>query len=152
MLILLDIDGVMVPASSWKRPEILGDGFPAFSPKAVKALQKFIFATSADILLTTSHKSKYTIEEWIEIFKRRGINLNSITALPENTEYLTRKDEIINWVNSMITLPYFVIIDDDKSLNALPLPIKERLIQTSGSVGLTEDLINEAIDKFSVKV
>lgn len=27
MLILLDIDGVMVPANSWKRPEFLADGF-----------------------------------------------------------------------------------------------------------------------------
>jgi hypothetical protein len=27
MLILLDIDGVMTSANSWKRPELLSDGF-----------------------------------------------------------------------------------------------------------------------------
>ena len=64
MLILLDIDGVMVPAKSWKRPEFLNDGFFAFSSDATSALQKIISETSADILLTTSHKSKYTIQEW----------------------------------------------------------------------------------------
>ena len=31
MIILLDIDGVMVAGNSWKKPEFLSDGFPAFS-------------------------------------------------------------------------------------------------------------------------
>ena len=31
MLVLLDIDGVMVPANSWKKPEFMDDGFPMFN-------------------------------------------------------------------------------------------------------------------------
>ncbi|WP_218146412.1 HAD domain-containing protein [Parapedobacter indicus] len=46
----------MVPANSWRRPEILDDGFPAFSPNATKALQRIIDSTGARIVLTTSHK------------------------------------------------------------------------------------------------
>jgi hypothetical protein len=42
MLLFLDIDGVMVPAKSWKNPELLNDGFPAFSSKASNALQHLI--------------------------------------------------------------------------------------------------------------
>lgn len=145
MLILLDIDGVMVPANSWKKPEFLNDGFPVFENRAVLALQKIIFETSADILLTTSHKSKYTIEEWRNIFTLRGVKPNKIEALPENLEYLTRKEEIMNWVNSQNNFSEFIIIDDDKSLNGLPSFIKDRLIQTSGSIGLTDELANEAL-------
>ena len=38
-----------------------------------------------------------------------------------------------------------VIIDDDKMLNGLPESIKRNLILTSSSVGLTDDLADEAI-------
>ena len=31
MLVFLDIDGVMAPAKSWQRPDILEDGFVDFS-------------------------------------------------------------------------------------------------------------------------
>jgi hypothetical protein len=41
-----------------------------------------------------------------------------------------------------------MIIDDDKSLNALPEFLKDKLIQTSASVGLTNYLAMEAINKF----
>ena len=91
MLILLDIDGVMVTGNSWKRPEFLNDGFPAFSNRASSALQKMISETSADILLTTSHKSNYSIDEWKNIFNLRGIKIRNIYSLPENKTYLSRK-------------------------------------------------------------
>ena len=96
MLILLDIDGVMVTGNSWKRPEFLNDGFPAFSNRASSALQKMISETSADILLTTSHKSNYSIDEWKNIFNLRGIKIRNIYSLPENKTYLSRKEEIMN--------------------------------------------------------
>lgn len=145
MLILLDIDGVMVPAKSWKRPEFLKDGFFAFSSEATNALQKIISETSADILLTTSHKSKYTIEEWKNIFNLRGINVKNIYSLPENISFLNRKDEIMKWVNTSLDLPEFIIIDDDKSLNSLPSIIKNKLVQTSASIGLTTNLAIETL-------
>jgi hypothetical protein len=146
MLILLDIDGVMVPGNSWKKPEFLDDGFPAFSNRASSALQKIISETSADILLTTSHKSNYSIEEWITIFNLRGIKIKNIYSLPENKAHLSRKEEIMNWITSSNELPDFIIIDDDKSLNGLPKFVKNKLIQTNASIGLTIDLINEALE------
>lgn len=147
MLILLDIDGVMVPANSWRRPEFLNDGFPVFSNGATKALQRLISETSADILLTTSHKSKYSVNEWKNIFDLRGITTNNITSLSENTLNLNRREEIMHWVNIQETLPNFIIIDDDKTLNGLPEFVKDNLLQTSGSIGLTEYLVDEILEK-----
>lgn len=144
MLILLDIDGVMVPANPWKRPEFLGDGFPAFSPKAVAALNRLL-SGGAEIVLTTSHKAKYSIPQWKEIFKLRGVNVDIISALPENTTYLNRKEEILNWIATQAGLSDFIIIDDDKSLNGLPAHIKENLVQTSGAIGLTQELLDETM-------
>ena len=147
MLLYLDIDGVMVPANSWRKLEILEDGFPEFSSKAVRALDRIISSSSADIVLTTSHKHNYTLKEWNAIFKRRDITVNKITRLPENTNHLNRKEELIRWFTAKHLGEKFIIIDDDKSLNALPEFLKNKLIQTSASVGLTDYLADEALDK-----
>ena len=83
MLFFLDIDGVMVPAKGWKSPEFLNDGFPAFSSKATYTLQNLL-SEEDTVMLTTSHKSKFSLEEWRSIFKNRGISIKKIKSLPEN--------------------------------------------------------------------
>ncbi|MBU3715129.1 MAG: hypothetical protein FGM46_09325 [Ferruginibacter sp.] len=137
MLLFLDIDGVMVPAMGWKSPDFLNDGFPAFSKKAVNSLQK-ILSEDDTIILTTSHKSKYSIDEWKNIFKKREVKIEKIKLLPENVNHASRKDEIMNWLNENIINEEFIIIDDDHSLNELPEYLKNHLIQTSSLIGLTE--------------
>ncbi len=138
MLFFLDIDGVMVPAKGWKSPEFLNDGFSAFSSKATRALQSLI-SEEVTIVLTTSHKSKFSNEEWKNIFRNRGINIENIKLLPENFNNLSRKDEIVNWFNVNNVKEDFVIIDDDKSLNDLPDFLKKNFVQISPYVGLTEE-------------
>ncbi len=138
MLFFLDIDGVMVPAKGWKSPEFLNDGFPAFSNKAVRALQNLI-SKEVTVILTTSHKAKFSNEEWKNIFRNRSINIEKIKSLPENFNNLSRKDEIVNWFNVNNVKEEFVIIDDDKSLNDLPDFLKKNFVQTSPQIGLTEE-------------
>ncbi|MFN6074673.1 MAG: HAD domain-containing protein [Fluviicola sp.] len=147
MLIYLDIDGVMVSADSWKRPEILVDGFMDFKPKAVCALNRIIADTSAKIVLTTSHKHLYSLTEWKKIFEKRNIQVSEITRLPENKNHSSRKQELLDWFNVNGITEDFIIIDDDKSLNELPEFLKCKLIQTYGSIGLTDSLAEEAINK-----
>ena len=138
MILFLDIDGVMVPAKAWKSPEFLNDGFPAFSSKAISTLQHLI-SDDVTVMLTSSHKSKFSIEEWKSIFKNRGINIEKIKVLSENFNNLNRKDEILNWFDLNNDHEDFIIIDDDKSLNELPVFFKARLVQTSPYIGLTEE-------------
>jgi hypothetical protein len=145
MLILLDIDGVMVPTTTWKPTEILSDGFANFSIRAINSLQTIIKSTGATILLTTSHKSRYSISDWEKIFRLRGIDA-SIDVLGSNEENLNRKGEILRWFTSSNISESFVIIDDDKSLNGLPDYIKDKAIITSGTVGLTNEQAIEAIE------
>lgn len=147
MLIFLDIDGVMVPAKSWESPRLLSDGFPEFSTKAVRVLQNLI-SDDVTVMLTTSHKSRFNIQEWKEVFQRRGITVNNLKSLDESNFGVSRKDEILNWVNLNTINDDFVIIDDDKSLNALPQFLKDNLILTSSMVGLTDshfDIIKSKI-------
>lgn len=139
MLILLDIDGVMLSASSWKPVERLDDGFSNFSHRAVSSLQRIILETGASIVLTTSHKSTYSLYQWHNIFKKRGINVSIVGKLDDNTTFLSRKEEILNWQLKNKGINNYVIIDDDKSLNGLPINIKEKVVLTSPMVGLTND-------------
>jgi hypothetical protein len=138
MLIFLDIDGVMVPAKSWKSPEMLEDGFPAFSFTATHALRQLI-SNNVTIMLTTSHKSNFTIQEWMTIFKNRGIDIPVLRTLPENKTMISRKDEILRWFNQHPNEEDFLIIDDDSSLNDLPSNLKKYLIQPSPLIGLSEE-------------
>lgn len=149
MLLFLDIDGVMVPAKGWKNPEFLNDGFPAFSSKATSTLQRLISET-VTVMLTTSHKANFSIEEWKNIFNSRGVNIEKIKSLPKNSNSISRKDEIVNWFKNNKTDEDFIIIDDDKSLNELPDFLKKFLIQTSPYIGLTEEhleTINSILNK-----
>ncbi len=138
MLIFLDIDGVMVPAKSWKSPELHNDGFAVFSNKATYVLQS-LMAEDTAVMLTTSHKGNFTIEEWKSIFKNRGINIKNLGCLPANVNNYTRRDELVNWFNTNNVNEDFIIIDDDNSLNELPGYWKEHLLQTSPYIGLTEE-------------
>jgi hypothetical protein len=146
MLILLDIDGVLVPANSWKKPEFMEDGFPVFNLKSVNALQRIISTTNASVLLTTSHKTKYNISQWKDLLKSRGINPKKIHRLNTDSLQMSRKDEILEWYSERhLPNEEFVIIDDDKMLNDLPDYLKRNLVLTSPSVGLTDDLADDAI-------
>lgn len=138
MVILLDIDGVMVPAQGWRRPEILNDGFPAFSKRATHALQE-LMRENTTIILTTSHKGNYSIEEWKHIFGLRGIAVQNISTLPVNNRHLSRRMEIEEWHGGSMLQDELLIIDDDPSLNELPPYLKQRVVKTSSSVGLTEE-------------
>jgi two-component SAPR family response regulator len=146
MLILLDIDGVLVPANSWEKPEFMEDGFPIFNLNSVKALQRIISETNASVLLTTSHKTKYNVSQWKNLLQSRGINPKKVRRLTTNSLQISRKDEILEWYNKKhMPNENFVIIDDDKMLNSLPENLKGNLVLTSSSVGLTNDLADEAI-------
>ena len=151
MTIFLDIDGVLIPAKSWETPVLLRDGFPDFTASSVSVLRKII-SHSTKVVLTSSHRSRFSLEEWRQIFKIRGIQLSYIERLDDNQEGVSRREEMLNWFNRNHSINDFIIIDDDSSLNDLPSDFKNRLISTSSFIGLTEnhlnlitDLINDAV-------
>lgn len=135
MVILLDIDGVMIPAPSWKVMENMEDGFPMFSQYSVDALNK-ILTPDSTIILTTSHRLRFSIKQWIDIFKTRGVNVEKILCLETYHDFPSRKIEIERWFDHNDD-PNFMIIDDDTRLNALSSTLKQKLILTSPLIGLT---------------
>jgi len=136
MFVLLDIDGVMVPAQSWAQPRMLSDGFAAFSPAAVQVLQQ-LMTDDTVLVLTTSHKSRYDIATWKNLFEARGLcvpELQMLDTLPWGT---SRKEEILHWLDQHPASAPYLILDDDPSLHGLPDEVRAHLLMPSPTVGLT---------------
>jgi hypothetical protein len=138
--ILLDFDGVMVRSQPWKKIELHEDGFYSFDRSAIDNLKRIILETGSTITLTTSHKKKFTLEEWRDIFKRRGLNVD-IFMVDESDK---RIDEINNWYQKNQNID-FVILDDDKTLMDLPDKIKSRLVSIDSGIGLNKEKTEIAI-------
>lgn len=151
MIVFLDIDGVMVHANPHRPVELDADGFYKFNDVAVKILQSTIYFTKDQIVLSSSHRYRYSIAEWKEIFGRRGLNFKFLSILdivrrgPKvqdsvgQSDRISRKAEIFGWIAAnKVSEQDVVIIDDDKSLNDLPKELKERLVLTNPYNGLIE--------------
>lgn len=133
----------MLPSVGWKTFENLKDNFPAFTPKAVEALNVLISKyEKTTVVLTTSHRHRFSFQEWKEIFKNRGIKIDKIGCLESNDLFKSRKEEILNWFNTYDVFEEFIIIDDDTSLHGLSNEAKKRLVITSPMIGLTVEHIN----------
>jgi len=139
MKIFLDIDGVMVHANPQKKVDMAQDGFYQFNTIAVSVLNEIIGKVKkVELILSTSHRFRFPLLEWVEIFKRRKIHADTISILDLSQEKrLTRKTEIEHWMDKCKYRPEeVIIIDDDKSLNGLPQNLKDRLVLTNPYIGL----------------
>lgn len=141
MKFFLDIDGVMVHANPHRQVELEEDGFYKFNSLAVQILSSVIRKTQDELILSTSHRHRYDIEKWKEIFESRGIQAKFISIIEfDHLPKVTRKSEIQHWIfQNHYESDEVVIIDDDKSLNDLPNYLKERLVLTNSYVGLNNE-------------
>jgi hypothetical protein len=149
VIILLDIDGVLVTTPSWKAAELLDDGFLKFNERASGNLARIVEETKADIVLTTTHRISYSIEEWKVLLNARGIypnfisKLNNVTTL---TGMASRAIEIKEWIDNYAMNRKFVIIDDDLSINDLPGSIKEKCVLTKPLIGLDDEATQKVLN------
>lgn len=138
MKIFLDIDGVMVHGNPHKSVELENDGFYKFNSIAVEILTSVIYKTKDELILSTSHRFRFNLMQWKEIFRSRGIATKSLSIVDSPLQNRwSRKTEILNWITEHnLDSEDIVIIDDDKSLNELPSYLKQRLVLTNSFVGL----------------
>jgi hypothetical protein len=141
MKLFLDIDGVLVHANPMRKVEFDDDGFYKFNSKAVAVLNE-LSVDNIEIILSSSHRHRYTLAKWKTIFKRRGVHFNKFSIIKSDLSYRnSRRSEIENWIKLKKYKPSEVlIIDDDKSLNGLEVNFKNRLILTNPYFGLNDDL------------
>jgi hypothetical protein len=150
MKFILDIDGVMVHANPHRQVELDIDGFYKFNTIAVSILNSVVNTQRGDeLILSTSHRFRFSVTQWKDIFKHRGIAIESISIIETPILYgNSRKSEIVNWITTHhLRYDEVVIIDDDKSLNDLPQLLKERLVLTNSYLGLVGSIDLERLVK-----
>ncbi len=141
MTLLLDIDGVMVTTPSWRPVAQAADGFMEFDKRALHYLSLLLLATGANLVLTSTHRVRYSEDAWITLLRNRGLQLTQLSKVNANNPLLpgkSRVEEIIEWVESPAYDPIYVIIDDDNSLHDLPEHIRAHWVKTSFLTGLDE--------------
>lgn len=146
-VILLDIDGVLVTTPAWRPVEQLADGFMCFNEGAAKNLNSLLELTEAEIVLTTTHRISYSLDEWYGIFAARGIKLTSIAKVNDAkalNAVTKRADEVEAWI-ALNRDANYVIIDDDSSINGLPEFMKDRFVQTKPMLGLNDEAARGAL-------
>lgn len=138
----------MIPARPWRAYEISSDGFGMFSKSSVDCLNDIIKSSlNPEIILTTSHKNRYGIDDWKNIFSNRGIIKTKISRLNTESLEISRIEEIRSWYFKNQN-ESFIVIDDDKGLNDLDTNFKEDyLVLTKPTIGLDKISAEEAVRK-----
>lgn len=136
MKVFLDIDGVMVHGNPYKKVDMEEDGFYKFNANAVDVINSINY--DIEIVLSTSHRFRFDIEEWKNIFQKRNVRFKKISIIDlKLNPKISRREEIEEWINeNNINSNDLIIIDDDKSLNGLPEILKKRLVLTDSYIGL----------------
>ena len=145
-LLILDLDGVLITNPSWKADRIHSDGYSEFNKSCVENLNRLLSLVEFDIWLSSTRRTKKTLNEFNLIFKNRGIKKDIIGFVPEYTFCKNRKEEIIKFLTE-INKSNFLIIDDDKSLNGLESGLRKNLILTELTKGFNSEKLKEATEK-----
>ncbi|RZL12876.1 MAG: hypothetical protein EOO62_09865 [Hymenobacter sp.] len=148
MTILLDLDGVLITTPAWRAVEQHADGFLQFNTQATANLASLLHETKAAIVLTTSHRITYSLDEWAALLRTRGLHPSALTKVNDHTSLRparTRAAEIMAWISQHEATENYVILDDDLSLHGLPPALKSRWVPTKPLIGLDKAATRQAL-------
>lgn len=135
MKVFLDIDGVMVHGNPQRSVEIAEDGFYVFMTRAIDIFNQI---KTDEIILSTSHRNRFSVDEWIVLLKNRGLQFSTLTKMEYFGSYISRREEIEKHIQIHHLHPEeILILDDDKSINSMSSALKERAVVTQSFLGLT---------------
>lgn len=146
-VIFLDCDGVL---NSWGHDDATGykggKDFETITPAVMGHLSAIVEATGAKVVISSTWRKKYTIDEFNTQFKALGFTGEVIGRTPElwQTEAgvrLRRGDEILLWLRTHAEVESFVILDDETDMSR----VLGRLVKTDGTQGLTATTAAQAI-------
>lgn len=137
-LIYLDLDGVLCLPSQWGTRTKLKRKFDSFDRICVDNLNKIIFHTDCELVISSDWRLHGSLEELQWHFRDQGIDKLPMYTTP-NLNY-KRNQEIMKSVEILIPSNW-VAIDD------LPLTVAN-FIQTKESLGLKESGITKKIINF----
>ena len=113
-----------------------------FSRKSVSNINYLIHWTNAKIVVTSTWRNNFSVEELKVIFKNQGILGNVVDKTGVG---LTRGEEIIEWLDSN-EVDRYVVIDDQ--IKDIIIHIDEKkVIHVNSQIGFEDqELVDKAID------
>ena len=144
-VIFLDVDGVLNNRHTRTRT---GEGWCFVDDFLVARVRKIVDATGAVIVLSSTWRDEWNIEdeslngpdfnELCAKFNEFGMDFFSRTGA---WKMRGRGWEIMDWLERHEAIESFVILDDWNDMG----PVRDHLILTNPSLGLTEEDVQEAI-------
>ncbi len=154
-IIFLDIDGVL-NSDAWftklsENKMIYFSVVRDLDKDAVKILNRIIKESGAKIVISSSWRLMFTLDEIKTVLKDNGFEfVNEIIDItPKRHTFPSRRgNEIQEWITVNQFKGPFVIIDDDGDMEHL----MDRLVQTSWSHGLKEEHIPKCLKLLNQEV
>ena len=142
-IIFLDFDGVM--DTSYYDHILSKEGKPGndeygavFDPYCIRNLKRIIEETEADIVVSSSWKYMMSYQDFLNMWKDRGLPGFITDVTPNPVDRRKRGDEIDAWIEECKTECQYVIIDDLEANNFNEHQIS-RLLIVNPFFGLDEE-------------
>jgi histidinol phosphatase-like enzyme len=115
-------------------------------PLAIKVLNDLVKRSGAEVVLSSTWRAKYSVDEMNKMLKDRGAEFTISAATPilfgKLSSRIPRGKEIAHYLKMLETQPdSFVIIDDHDDM----IHLKPKLVKTSMKHGLTEADVEAAL-------
>lgn len=153
-VIFLDYDGVLNSVESMVAYHHLrGPSKTIYSesdrldPVAIGLLKYLVDATDAKIVVSSTWRLNYSLQELVDIFSTYGWNAAPVISKTGRGGINTvRGDEIKEWLDTNLVSNYVIIDDDSDILDDQ----KSHFVNTSGTTGFTLVNLCEALRIFGV--
>lgn len=145
-VVFLDFDGVLNGYIYGGGQSGLKTGLreiaPRLNPKLVEELNVLVEKSGAKIVLSTSWRHEYTLQDFQHMLEQVGFKGEVIDRTPKRTRYPARRgNEIEDWLAAHPDVKQFVILDDDGDL----APYMEKLVRTNDMYGLRPEDVTRAL-------
>jgi hypothetical protein len=141
--LFLDLDGVLIITKPWDSDLMGKDGYSLFKKGLIDNLNELLKVENFAIVLSSARRKNLNLEKFNKVFERRGINQKITSYVPFYSSSKSRKEELERYILEK-NINDFIILDDDKSLNALKPFYKKRLILTKQMIGFSKIKLEEA--------
>jgi hypothetical protein len=113
-----------------------------FNPKSVSNINLLISYTRAKIVVSSTWRTQFTLQQLKDIFRSNGIDGE---VVDKTSIGLTRGEEIQEWIDYHGVESYIVI--DDQVKDILPYVDNNKVIKCNHSIGFEDDeLLDKALD------
>lgn len=154
-IIFLDIDGVF-NSTAWEQTDTYRNGsYPTnmFDPNTVSLFNQIINETEAKVVITSTWRLKFSLDELRELFSSVGIQCDVIDVTPnlkEGQNFILRGNEILKWCRdnkAILGVKYidytdYAIIDDNSDMLYWQA---KNFFQTDSQCGLSPEVTRQVI-------